>query len=338
MKRPWLLPLVPLYAAGLALRNRRLTNGVEPIRRLAAAVVSIGNLSAGGSGKTPLAIALAQALTRRGFQVDLLSRGYGRRSQEVVRVNPEGEASLFGDEPLMMARQTGLPVYVARQRYQAGLLAERQKPPTARRIHLLDDGFQHRQLARDLDIVLVCSGDLADHLLPAGNLREALSALDRAQIVAIPHNDEMAEMRLDRIGFKGAIWHLRRRTIVLRPDGPVLAFCGIARPEQFFIGLHADGLELSGQIAFADHHRFSVRELARLVARARQAGATALMTTEKDRARIGSLWQSLDDPLPLLTAVLRTEIEDEQTALDSLLARLGLPQVVAVGTPVEIRP
>src|ERR1700752_4234048 len=185
MKRPWLAPLVPVYAAGAALRDLRIRNGWEPVRRLRWPVVSVGNLSTGGAGKTPLAIALARLLTSRGFHVDVLSRGYGRTSREAARVSPDGTAAEFGDEPLLIARETGVPVYVALQRYQAGLLAEAEadaasaageqnigqsESPSA---HLLDDGFQHRQLHRDVDILLMNRADWHDSLLPAGNLREA---------------------------------------------------------------------------------------------------------------------------------------------------------------------
>ena len=124
MKRPLLLPLVPLYAAGLALRELRLSRGWEPIRRLRFPVISIGNLSTGGSGKTPLTITLARLLSARGFHVDVLSRGYGRSSREPARVLPDGTAEQYGDEPLLIAREAGVPVYVAAERYDAGLLAE----------------------------------------------------------------------------------------------------------------------------------------------------------------------------------------------------------------------
>ena len=124
MKRPWLAPLTPIYAAALSMRNLRIDNGWELVRRLRFPVVSIGNLSTGGAGKTPLTIALANALTQRGFHVDVLSRGYGRQSQLPARVNPEGAAEEYGDEPLLIARSTGVPVYVAAERYRAGQLAE----------------------------------------------------------------------------------------------------------------------------------------------------------------------------------------------------------------------
>ena len=124
--RPLLWPLVPVYRLGLAVRELQFRSGLKPVRRLKWPVISIGNLSTGGAGKTPLTIALAKALSVRGIQVDVLSRGYGRRSSALpLAVNPDGAAAEFGDEPLVIAREANVPVYVAAERYQAGLLAER---------------------------------------------------------------------------------------------------------------------------------------------------------------------------------------------------------------------
>ena len=192
--RRFLLPLVPVYRLALAWRARRLGNGSEQVGRLGWPVISIGNLSTGGSGKTPLTIALAQALQRKGIAVDVLSRGYGRSGRGPARVDPDGSAEAFGDEPLLIARSAGVPVYVARQRYDAGALAESAPAitggrTTADRVHILDDGFQHRQLHRDVDIVLLNREDWEDRLLPAGNLREELKAVKRASVLAIPADD-----------------------------------------------------------------------------------------------------------------------------------------------------
>ncbi len=121
--RPLLWPLVPFYRLGLALRELQLRTGLKPVQRLKWPVVSIGNLSTGGAGKTPLTIALAKALSARGLQVSVLSRGYCRRSALPLAVKPEGVAEDFGDEPLVIAREANVPVYVAAERYEAGLLA-----------------------------------------------------------------------------------------------------------------------------------------------------------------------------------------------------------------------
>jgi tetraacyldisaccharide 4'-kinase len=327
--RKLLLPLVPAYRLALVLRELGLRAGLEPVRRLRLPVVSIGSLSAGGAGKTPLTIALAQALTRRALRVDVLSRGYGRRSQRPAHVDPDGSAEEFGDEPLLIARETGVPVYVAAQRYEAGLLAEGRAasagPPA---VHLLDDGFQHRQLHRDVDILLLDGRDWRDGLLPAGNLREPLKAARRATVIAIPAPGEgpggapERETALRVWGFAGPIWRLRRQMEVPAVDGPVAAFCGIARPEQFFAGLEAAGLHIAARLAFPDHHRYTARDLDRLVTASHKTGATAFITTEKDRVRLGKLSAALPKSLPLMTAGLRIEIEHEDEAVDWLAGQL----------------
>jgi tetraacyldisaccharide 4'-kinase len=379
--RRLLLPLTPLYQFGLARRERRLATGREPIRRLRFPVISIGNLSTGGAGKTPLTIALAQALTRRGFAVDGLSRGYSRRSKQAARVDPAGTAEEFGDEPLLIARQAGVPVYVAPQRYDAGVLAERAEghgqvsgevrlvhtsgakalinsagatpginprpaaptdltaacdagvlaeseflypaeaaPAPPQVVHILDDGFQHRQLHRDIDILLLNQVDWHDRLLPAGNLREALRAAARASVIAIPATEPELEAELRGWGWNGPIWRLHRRMESRAIDAPVFAFCGLARPEQFFAGLETAGLDVSGSYAFPDHHTYTARDLDRLAAQASAVGATTLLTTEKDEVRLAGLRTSL----AIATVHLRTEIEDEPAALDWVTDRLKL--------------
>ena len=322
--RRLLLPLVPLYRLALALRELRLRWGIEPVRRLRWPVVSIGNLSAGGSGKTPLTITLARALARRGVSVDVLSRGYGRQASHASRVLPSGSAAEFGDEPLLIAQQSGVPVYVARQRFEAGQLAEID---SAAGVHLLDDGFQHRQLHRDMDILLLDAHDwFHGRLLPADNLREPLQAARRATVIAIPAADLTSggpsplEAALRNWGWQGPIWHIRRRMDVPGVDGPVAAFCGIARPGQFFDGLEAAGLKLVQRIAFPDHHRYTESDLSRLATEAR---ATALITTEKDLVRLGPLAHTLPASLPLLTASLTVEIENQDAAIGWLIERLS---------------
>ncbi len=319
--RRFLLPLAPGYRAGLALRELRLRAGWEPVRRLRWPVVSIGSLSAGGSGKTPLTIALAQVLVRGGHAVDVLSRGYGRLNRSAIRVDPGGAAEDFGDEPLLMAQSAGVPVYVAAQRYEAGLLAEAGRSlPGAAGVHLLDDGFQHRQLHRDVDIVLLDARDwFAERLLPAGNLREPLSAVRRASVVAIPAQDApQLEHALRGHGWRAPVWRLHRRMEVPALDGSVAAFCGIARPAQFFAGLDAAGMRVAARLAFPDHRRYTARDIDRIRAAIRATGASALITTEKDRVRLGRL----ELPLPLHTARLRVEIEDQPAALGWLQDRL----------------
>ncbi|MFZ1941929.1 MAG: tetraacyldisaccharide 4'-kinase [Terracidiphilus sp.] len=325
MTRPLLWPLVPLYRLGLALRERKFRPGSPVVRRLRWPVISIGNLSTGGSGKTPLTIALAKALTARGLHIDVLSRGYGRRRSAAapLLVKRDGTASEFGDEPLEIARAADVPVYVAPERYQAGLLAERA---ASSGVHLLDDGFQHRQLYRDIDILLLSRADFVDHLLPAGNLREALRAAERANVIAIGEDEPELEAEIRSRGWRAQIWRLRRQMDVPHFDGPVAAFCGIARPEQFFAGLERAGAQLAARWGFADHHRYTAADLARIATSAERAGAQTLLTTEKDCVRLDALADSLPSTLRLQAVPLRIGIENQHAAIDWLLDQVRGPR------------
>jgi tetraacyldisaccharide 4'-kinase len=331
-----LLPVVPAYRLALWLREKRVGTRLELVKRLRFPVVSIGNISTGGAGKTPLTIALAKALTKRGFQVDVLSRGYGRRNQIPARVALAGSAEEFGDEPLLIARQAGVPVYVAPVRFDAGLLAEedavaiavsgeKRKPV----VHLLDDGFQHRLLHRDVDILMLNRQDWTDHLLPAGHLREPLEAARRAGVIAIPADDSELEADLKAWGWKGPVWRLRRTMEVPAVDGPVAAFCGIARPEQFFAGLEAAGMQLAARKVFPDHHSYAAADVERLILKASNSGGAALITTEKDFVRLGKLCAGFPESLPLKTAGLRVEMEQEDGVFEWLIRLLELSPSLA---------
>jgi tetraacyldisaccharide 4'-kinase len=342
--RRLLLPLSPAYRVALAIREFRLRRGWEPVRRLGFPVVSIGNLSTGGAGKTPFAIALAKALCARGFGVDVLSRGYGRKRDDAARVVASGSVDQFGDEPVLIAREAGVPVYVAPERYDAGRFAEKSSPDTERlRVHILDDAFQHRQLHRDLDILLLNREDWQDRLLPAGNLREPVDAARRADVIAIPEDEAGLEKELRAWGWTGQVWRLRRSMEVPQVDGPVVAFCGIARPEQFFAGLEAAGLRIAARIAFRDHHRYTARDVERLRGSAKGAGVSSFVTTLKDEIRLESLNPGSWSPtfatkdvakmghgrsvvgkgFRFYAAGLRIEIQDEEAALGWLARRLS---------------
>jgi tetraacyldisaccharide 4'-kinase len=316
MRRPWALPFVPLYAAGSALR----WTAVKP-KRLNWPVISVGNLSIGGTGKTPFTIELARLLTDAGVQVNVLSRGYGRSGNEILRVDPTGSAERFGDEPLLIARESGVPVYVGASRFAAGGLAEREADTAG--IHFLDDGFQHRQLARDIDIVLLNSEDLADRLLPAGNLREGFHALRRATVFVIPSEDDAAVADIRKRGLQQPIWRFRRKMTIPATNGPVVAFCGIARPEQFFTGLERAGEQIAARYVFRDHHQFNLADVAKLGSLLSHTSATAFLTTDKDQVRLGNLEAELRRKAPLLTAGLAVTIEDRAAVTGWLLEKLN---------------
>ena len=311
---PLLAPLELLYGSLVRARNARFDR--TPPQRLRWPVISIGNLSVGGAGKTPLVICLADLLQREALHPDVLSRGYGRSSRTVERVDSASSAERFGDEPLLIAQATGLPVYLGANRFEAGQLAERELPSPG--IHVLDDGFQHRQLARNLDIVLIHRSDLQQRLLPAGRLREPLSSLRRADVVVLRQEDGELESTLRAyLTSECRFWRVRRTIALKTPVERAIAFCAIARPREFFDGLIAAGMGIVERISFPDHHRYRAADIERLAKIGRRAGCDAFVVTAKDEVKLDPAMRSrLNAVAPLSTAVLTVELEDERGALD----------------------
>ena len=337
MSRWYLAPLAAIYGGVVAGKNLAYKNRWLKAKRLRRPVISIGNLSVGGSGKTPLTIRLAELLTAEGIAVDVLSRGYGRSSRTTERVDPAGDAERFGDEPLLIARRAGVPVFVGASRYQAGLLAENAADQSSTvhlpsihlpGVHLLDDGFQHRQLARDVDIVVVHRSDFVERLLPAGRLREPLSAVRRADFLALREEDADLEPRLHRLRVTAPILWMQRSLTMPKElavtAGKVIAFCGIARPDEFFSALIASDINIELAITFADHHRYSRGDMNRLKTAAAEAHADAFVTTEKDAVRLDpTLLQILESVAPLRVARLEVSLRDEASVLQQLRAKLS---------------
>ena len=330
IRRPLLLPLSPLYRAALAVKRQMFRVRWLKQRRLAKVVISVGSVSAGGAGKTPFVIALAGLLRRRGYAVTILTRGFGRAPKTVERVEPYGDAAWFGDEPVLLAQRTGVPVFVGADRYHAGLLAEQTEAEGKIAVHLLDDGFQHRKLARNIDIVLLTQEDVEDRLLPAGNLREPLSALREADVVVVREEEaERLQKFITDLPQKKkpiAIWVIRRR---LSLDGDAerplsarpLAFCGIARPGGFTHMLLAQGCRPVETIAFPDHHAYTDGDIKRLLEAARRQHADGFVTTEKDAVKLTPVMREhLEAVGPLVVARLGVELADEQEVLLQLIA------------------
>jgi len=323
LRRAWAAPLAPLYGLGVAAKNLAYDRAWLAAKRLRRPVISVGSLSAGGAGKTPVVMMLAEVLAREGFSVDVLSRGYGRGSGVVEEVDPAGLAARFGDEPMEMAR-AGLRVFVGAERYAAGVAAEAAEPAVP--LHLLDDGFQHRRLARDLDVVLLTREDARDSLLPGGNLREPLQSLGRADVVVL-REDEAEELSGVVARYTEAeVWIVRREIAlpIARPSR-MIAFCGIARPEGFFAMLRGAGCELAGQVEFPDHHAYRAEDYLRLVEAVLHAGADGLVTTAKDAARIPQVaMEKLNGVAPVIVAKLKVTLAYEDKAMRRI-RRAGVP-------------
>jgi len=323
LSRGWLLPLVPVYRAAAGAKNLGYDRGWLRAHRLRWPVISVGNLSVGGSGKTPLVIRLADLLTQNGVAVDVLSRGYGRSSDRIEAVDANGIADRFGDEPLLIARRTGVPVVLGASRYHAGLFAEQRLDSSARAVHLLDDGFQHRRLARDADIVVVHRSDFEERLLPAGRLREPVGSLTRASAIVLREEDADLEDDLRQAGFSAPVWRMLRSVEIPAGTQKAVAFCGIAHPEEFFKSLEQAGVGLAAKRAFSDHQRYARREIGELLNLARRTGAQSFISTEKDAVKLdAAIRQSLEQVAPLQIVRLLVTLQNEAAVIADLMARI----------------
>ncbi len=297
-----------LFGGAVALRNALFARGFLAVERAPLPVISVGNLAVGGTGKTPLVLAIAQWLLASGIPVALLTRGHGRRARATI-LRPAGgplpAVAEIGDEPWFLARRApGVTLGVDADRRRA---ARALAPLLAGGVFLLDDGFQHRRLARDLDLVALAAADplAAGRLLPAGRLREPPSALGRAHRGILVHGptESPADVaaRAREVGAIAPALPLATAAAAIagvRPlgdfsapllppgaiAGPVAAVAGIARPERLAAGLRAAGIEVAMTAAFPDHHPFSAADRPRLAALTRVA--STLVTTEKDEPRL----------------------------------------------------
>lgn len=316
-----------LYGAGAAARRAWYQRGWGRVQRLPAPVVSVGNLAVGGTGKTPLVACLARELQKKGLRVVILSRGYGGQARQAtcisdgsrVRVRPP----VAGDEAYLLARDLpGVPVYTGRCRYEAGVMAWRRHQPD---LFLLDDGLQHFQLHRDLELVLLDAEEPLGNgrLLPAGPLREAPEVLRLADFLVLSRyrperhqgtlarfiaqfpDQEVLTAGIEAVGlcrYPGG----EKLPLTALAATPVLAFAGLARPQVFRETLTELGAILTDWRTFPDHHPYRGREVQELVAAAQAGGAGALLTTAKDWARLGEKWHA---PLPLLVLEVAARLE-----------------------------
>ncbi len=295
-----------LYGLGVWLDQGSYDLGLRKVRRLPAPVIGVGNLAVGGTGKTPLTMAVVRALKHLGLPAGVISRGYGRKESAPLLVGDGktmfADAAAAGDEPVLLARWSGAPVAVGASRYQAGhLLLQRCGP----RVLVGDDLFQHRSLHRDLNLLALDANDplAGGRLLPRGRLREPASALARADAVVLTRaaGPEQARLARERLA-----WRLGDKPVLScghvitgmdeatgqgpKPEdwrgAPVLAFCGLAAPASFRSALSDAGLTVLDLVSFGDHHRFSPEEISRLWARAATLSARALVCSAKDAVRL----------------------------------------------------
>ena len=348
------LILAPLYLLsffyGGAVRARAFLYrmGILESQSLPCKVVSVGNITVGGTGKTPFTCLLAEMMQKRGLRVAVLSRGYKGTFTEPFRVVSDGQRILMepreaGDEPYLLARKlAGVPVIVGRKRVQSGRYAVQKFNPE---VILLDDGFQHLALRRDLDFLLIDSAVQFGNqtCLPRGVLREPLSHLSRADAFILTKVEQ--SNNINNLKEKLDTWAQGRPTfgvayvpekILKAGDGDmlpaqelegkkVLAFCGIARPESFRSMLRKLNASIAHLEIFPDHYRYADRDWSNLVQKAEQLGVEALLTTEKDWTRLAD--SGMSSSIPLWVLCIRhvfPESGGRERFEDFLFSRLGL--------------
>jgi len=326
------------------MRRTRMERRPQRRRRLAKPVISVGNLSMGGTGKTPVVAAIAEWLIAAGHRPSILSRGYGREdaADGVVVIDRATAVSQAGDEPLMLSRQVpGATVCVSPDRYLGGVLAEK----LGCTVHVLDDGFQHLDLARDLDILVTTIGEIPNgRVIPAGRLREPKDAAARAHFLVVTDaTSGAASAEAWALGVSLSCGCLRRLAEpaavassqfpvpgLVPPGSKVLAVAGIANPDRFVTSLREAGWNVVDAFSFADHHRYSPKDLAAIEEKMKSSGAFAVLTTDKDAVRFEPLLalrsakrEGGSPAFPLYRVPLAVEFDPPGALFESVKAVLG---------------
>jgi tetraacyldisaccharide 4'-kinase len=331
-----------LWTAGGYWKRAHSEKVARSLPPLPAPVVSIGAITVGGSGKTPFTKYLTQLLQKRGDSPAILTRGYRRRSPQpnlVLSPGMDVAAALTGDEAQIFLRSAQAPLGIGANRYETGKILLAQYPET--NVLLLDDGFQHARLARDVDIVLIDGLDPfgGGATLPLGRLREPLDALNRADIFVVTRaesTEKFDAIRRSLARYNDAAPVFRTRLIARRwrdylsgepvqvaAGTAVAAFCGLGNPQNFWNTLDGLGLNVVFKWAFGDHHAYTPVEMQRTAHQARAHGATMLVTTEKDRINLPDYLEQALKGMPVAWLEIELELEDETgffAAFDRALA------------------
>ena len=329
-----------MYLKVIELRSVAYLQGWLRTRRLDRPVLCVGNLTVGGTGKTPVVIKVAKTLLAAGHCPCILTRGYGRRGGRApVALDPGAdlifEPRTVGDEPAALARALpGVPIVVSADRFRGGIIGEQFHPT----VYLLDDGFQHLALYRDLDVILIdVTRPWSEYaLLPAGRAREPFSAIRRAHWVILtrtePGDPSPIEAKVRAVHSGARIFHCSTKLTGVAEaqtglNQPIeclhgkkaVAFCAIGNPAGFFADLRRWGFDVACERSFRDHHAYTQSDLASLADAAKGTGAQAMITTEKDVMNLPRGW---DLPLPVYACCIQAEIEEKMEFEQALAADL----------------
>jgi tetraacyldisaccharide 4'-kinase len=340
--QPWFMAASVLARLWRWGARKKLRRDYARRRKLGAPVVSVGNITMGGTGKTPCVLRLAEILNERGRRSGILTRGYGRNSPHKHLALAPGtilNAEHTGDEPQMFVRSGLAPVGIGADRFHTGTLLVRDFGAD---VLLLDDGFQHQRLARNVDVVLIDALDpfSGGQVFPLGRLRESLAGLARANLILITRS-QLSDLsaaierqvrrwnlraRVFRAGIEPQAWveHRtgRRHSPAERPFEGAGVFCGLGNPEAFRRTLGRMGVEPVAWVDFEDHHRYRARELRHISEGMRAQGATALVTTEKDVMNLCEGSDELLAPLPLYWLKVGMTIDRESEFVSEIERRL----------------
>ena len=342
-------PAMPGYALGRLLAavwrreaRRRAARDYLRRRRLDVPVISVGNLAMGGTGKTPCVLRLVELLRQRGHTPAILTRGYGRTSPVKSMVLAPGATvrpENTGDEPQIFLRSNLAPVGVGADRFETGSLLLRE---FAAGIIVLDDGFQHVRLARDVDVVLIDGVNpfAGGEVFPVGRLREPIAGLARADVIVITRSGitdlapaiERAVRRHNpaapilRARVEPEMWVEHRTGRLYKPEeigfARAGAFCGLGNPQGFRRVLERMGVRLLNWVEFDDHHRYTPAELRRIAGEMRDRGASAILTTEKDAVNLCERADDLLAPLPLYWLKIAMRFDDEEALMETIARRI----------------
>ncbi len=327
--------LSEIFAFFVRRRNARFDSGLEMIKNVGLPVISVGNLSMGGTGKTPMIHAICEILLEMGYRPGIIGRGYKKKQRGTVIVS-DGHAIMSdalhaGDEMLMLAEKCSVPVIADEIKARAAeVMAQRFRPDCI----IVDDGFQHRRLHRDLDLVILDQATIdSPYQFPKGRLREPLSALSRANAVLVPIGTVISANAKEYIPNSVPIITFQTRAASLTPANPEsganaqsildahsIAFSGIANPQRFEESLRQKGIHIEGLLRFADHKSYSMRDIRKIIKFAKKHNARSIITTEKDRVKTSEFFDIFaNEGMQCFVLPIETDFGDRKIDVANLL-------------------